>query len=91
MWSYLRNQRSKQTNLVDLQFLLNYALFSKNSCRELLKKTSNMKVYYIIQLNYQLTEYPENFKIKLYYFQERLSLRYNIILKLLSLFHIVIN
>ena len=34
---------------------------------------SNMRVYYIILLNYQLTN-PENFKIKLYYFQERLSL-----------------
>ena len=33
-----------------------------------------MKVYYIIPLNYQLTGHPENFKIKLYYFQERLSL-----------------
>ena len=45
-----------------------------------------MKVYNIIPKNYRLTENPENFKIKLYYFQERLSLRYNIILKLLSLF-----
>ena len=43
-----------------------------------------MKVYYIIPLNYQLTGHPENFKIKLYYFQERLSLSYNIIQKLLS-------
>ena len=34
-----------------------------------------MKVYYIIQLN---------LKIKLHYFQERLSLRYDIILKLLA-------
>ena len=34
-----------------------------------------MKVYYIIQLN---------LKIKLHYFQERLSLRYDIILKLLT-------
>ena len=33
-----------------------------------------MKGYYIIPLNDQLTRYPENFKIKLYYFQERLSL-----------------
>ena len=37
-----------------------------------------MKVYYIIQLNYQLTGNTENLKIKLYHFQERLSLRYNI-------------
>ena len=32
--------------------------------------------------------HPENFKIKLYYFEEILSLRYKIIVKLLSLFHI---
>ena len=35
----------------------------------------------MIQLNYHLTRYPEDFKIKKYYFQERLSLEYNIILK----------
>ena len=46
------------------------------------KRTSNVKVYYIIPLNYFFTGHPENFKIKLYCFQERLSLRYNIILKL---------
>ena len=33
-----------------------------------------MKVHYIIPLNYRLTGQPENFKIKLYYFRERLSL-----------------
>ena len=33
-----------------------------------------MKVYYIIPLNYQLTGDTENFKTKLYYFPERLSL-----------------
>ena len=42
-----------------------------------------MKVYYIIPLKHQLTGHREKFKIKLYYFQERLNLRYNIILKLL--------
>ena len=47
-----------------------------------------MKVYYVIPLNYQLTGHPENFGIKLYCFHERLSLRYNVILKLLSPFHI---
>ena len=50
-----------------------------------------MKVCHIIPLNCRLTGHPENFKIKLYYFQERLRLRYNIILKLLSLFHICFN
>ena len=52
-----------------------------------------MKVYYIIPLNYQLTGHPEDFKIKLYYlyhFQERLSLRYNIMLKLLCLHFIYV-
>ena len=43
-----------------------------------------MKVYYKIPLNYQMTGHPENFKIELCYFQERLSLPCNIILKLLS-------
>ena len=38
MFSYLRSQQSKQKNLADLQFLLNYALFSKNWLRKLLKK-----------------------------------------------------
>ena len=44
-----------------------------------------MTVYFIIPLNYPLTGHPENFKIKLYYSEERLSLPYNIILKLLSI------
>ena len=48
-----------------------------------------MKVYYIIPLNYQLNRHPENFKIKLYYFQDRLSLSFNIIQKLLSPLHII--
>ena len=92
MWSYLRNQRSKQTNLVGLQFLSNYALFSKKLVQKVVKKgTLNMKVYYIITLNDRLIRHPEKFKIKLQDFQERLSLRYNIILKLLPLFHRCIN
>ena len=50
--SSLSNQRSKQTNLADLQFLSNYALFSKNWCRKVLKEGAlNLKVYYIIPLN----------------------------------------
>ena len=77
MWSYLGNQRLKQTKLVDLQFLSTYALFSKKLCRKLSKKRS----WNIIPLNDRLNGHPENFKINLYYFQERLSLRYNIILK----------
>ena len=63
-------------------------LFQKLLQKVVKKRTSNMKVYYIIPPNYQLTGHPENFKVKLYYFQERLSPRYNIILKLLSPFHI---
>ena len=46
MWSYLRNQQSKQTNLLYLEFLSTYALFlvtllmhtSFDLCRKLLKK-----------------------------------------------------
>ena len=30
-----------------------------------------MKVYYVTPLNYRLNGHPENFKIKLYYFEER--------------------
>ena len=49
MWLCLRNQRSKQSNLVDLQFLLNYALFSKNWCRKLLKKEYESMLYNSIE------------------------------------------
>ena len=71
IWSYLRNQRSKQINFVDLQFLSNYALFSKKLVQKAVKEgTSKTKGYYVIPLNYRLTGNPENSKIKLYYFQE---------------------
>ena len=43
-----------------------------------------MKVYYAVPPSFHFTGYPENFKIKLNYFQERLGLPFNIILKLLS-------
>ena len=43
MFWYLASQRSKQTNLADLQLYLNYALFSKNWCRKLLKKNLKYK------------------------------------------------
>ena len=46
-----------------------------------------MKVYYIISLNSQLAGHPEKLKMRQYNFQERLNLRYNIILKLLSPLH----
>ena len=59
-------------------------LFQKLVQKAVKKRTLDMKLYYIIPLNYQLTGHPENFKIKLYYFQERLSLLYKIILKLRS-------
>ena len=52
-----------------------------------------MKVYYIIPLNDLLTGHPENFQFKLYtshYFLEKLSLLYNIILELPSMFHVYI-
>ena len=50
-----------------------------------------MKVYYITPLNYQLTGHPDNFKIRLYYFQEGLSLRCNIIHKSYCLHFIYVS
>ena len=52
-------------------------LFQKLAQRLIKKRNSTMTVCYIIPLNYRLTEHPENFKIKLCCFQERLSLQYN--------------
>ena len=69
----ISNQRSKQTNFAYLQFLSSYALFSKNCGGKFLNLkdvTSNMKVYYKTPRNYQLTGHPENFKFKLFNFQE---------------------
>ena len=85
---YVTNGQNKQ-NLADLQFLLNYALFCKHLCRKLLKKPLEYEsiLYNSTELSVD-SGHPWIFKIKLYYFQERSSLRYNIILKLLSLFHI---
>ena len=89
MWIYLRNQRSKQTKPSRWPMSIKLCtLFQKLVQKVVAKVTSNMKVYYITPLTYRLTGHAENLKIKLYYFHERLSLRYNIILKLLSLFHI---
>ena len=58
MWSYLRNQRLKETRLVDLQFLSNYALFSKTGAKVVKKRSLNKKVYYIIPLNGRFTGHP---------------------------------
>ena len=72
MWLYLHNQPSKQTNLVHLSFFFELCtLFQKLVQKIVEKGTSNTKVYYKIPLNYCLTEHPENFKAKLYYFQKR--------------------
>ena len=51
-----------------------WTLFQKLMQNVVKERTSNIKVYYIIPLNYRLTGHPENFKIKLYYFKERSSL-----------------
>ena len=75
MFWYLRSQRSKQTNLADLHFFWNMHSFQTTSAKNCWKRTLNMKVYYITTLNYQLTGHPEKFKIKLYYFEERLILQ----------------
>ena len=47
--------------------------FPKTGAGVVKKQASNMKVYYIVPLNYRLTGHPENFKIKLYYFQKSLK------------------
>ena len=59
------------TNRLSISFEI-CTLFQKLAQEVVNKRTSNMTVY-LIQLDYQLTGHPENFKIKLY-FQERLSL-----------------
>ena len=84
---YVNNDRNKQT-LYIYNFFRIMTLFEKLLPKVVKKRASNMKVYYIIPLNYQLTGHPENFKIKLYCFQKRLGFRQNLILKLLSLFNI---
>ena len=72
MWSYRHNQRSKQTNLVDFTVFFELCTPSQKLVQKTVRKGNfNMKVYYIIPLNYWMTGNPENFKVKLYYFQER--------------------
>ena len=66
----------KKTNLADLQFLLKDALFSKTWCRKLLKKLKYESILYN-STKVSVAWHPENFKIKLYYSQERLRLRYD--------------
>ena len=53
----LGNQRSKQTNFVYFQFLLNYELFSKNWSSKLLKKNYEYKniLYYATELTVDWT------------------------------------
>ena len=63
---------------------MHFQIFQKLMQKTIKKGTSNMKVYNIIPLTYRMSGYPENCKVKLYYFQEKLSLQYNIILKLQS-------
>ena len=64
MFWYLRNLRSKQTSVADLQFFFFelYTLFQKLEQKIVKKRTLNMKVYYIILLSYQFTEDLENTK-----------------------------
>ena len=65
--------------------LSDYTLFSKSWCRNLLEKNVEYESM-LYHSNYRWTGHPEMFKIKLDYFQERLSLRFKIILKVLSRF-----
>ena len=55
------------------------SLFQKLVQKFVKKRTLSMKVYYIIPRSYQLNGHPETFEIKLYRFEKRLSLRYNLI------------
>ena len=50
-----------------------WSFFQKLEKRVVKKGSLNMEVNYIIPVSNRLTEHPENFQIKLYYFQERLS------------------
>ena len=50
---------------------MKYTLPIKLVQKVVTKRTSNMKVSYVIPLNYWLTGQPENFKIKLCYFQDK--------------------
>ena len=82
------NGQNKQTLQIYNFFWIMHS-FPKTGAETCSKRISNMKVYYIIPLNYQLKGHPENLKNKLYYlylFQERFSFRYIIILKLLPPF-----
>ena len=72
---YVANGQNKQT-LQIYNFFRNMHSFPTTGAESCEKGTSNMKVYYITTLKYQLTGHPGKFKIKLYYFQERLILRY---------------
>ena len=69
MWSYyVTSSQNKQTLYIYHFFQIMHS-FPKIGAEVVKKRTSNVKVYYIISLNYSLTGHPENFKIKLYYFQ----------------------
>ena len=69
---YVTNGQNKKT-LYIYNFFRTMHSFQKLVQKVAKTRTSNMNVYYIIPLNYRLTGHSENFKIKLYYFQERLS------------------
>ena len=61
--------------------------FSKTGAESCLEKKPWIWEYIINSTELLFKWTSENFKIKLHYFQERLSLRYNTILKLLSLYN----
>ena len=88
-WIYFQNIHTLTYQKTLLRTLLWLVFKIIDSLRCILKKgTWRMKVYYVVPLTYRLTGHSEIFKIKLYHLQEILSLRCNIILKLLSPFHI---
>ena len=54
-------------------FIISFELctYFQNLVQKVVKiRTANMKVYYIILLNNQLTGHPQNSKTKLYHFQD---------------------
>ena len=89
MWSYLRNQRSKHKNFVNLRFLRIMHSFPKTGSESFLKKNFEYEntLYNSIELSVDLIS--REFQ-KLYYFQERVSFRYNIILNLLSVSYMLL-
>ena len=55
MWSYLHDQRSKQTSFVDLQFLSNYSLFSEKLAQKETLLKRNLEHESILYISTELS------------------------------------